>query len=163
MPRSGYWRRAASGSGCSTRRWSPSARLPEEDALALLVDRARLVDPAFVLAPGEGAAAGRLCALVDRLPFGLELVARHLRLLGVSEVAQRVESDLSRWAGEAAGGRRGLWVAVGTSVARLRPQDRMVLVALAVMVADADIEPRSRRHRDAHQRGGGLRLCGPAR
>jgi predicted ATPase len=118
----------------------PIGPLPEDDALALLVDRARLVDPAFMVAPAEVAAAGRLCALVDRLPLGLELVARHLRLLGVSEVAQRVENDLSRWAGETAGGRHGLWVAVGTSVDRLRPQDRMVLVALAVMVADADIE-----------------------
>ena len=114
--------------------------LPEEDAMALLVDRARLVDPTFVVAPGEAATADRLCALVDRLPLGLELVARHLRLLGVSEVAERVETDLSRWAGEAAGGRRGLWAAVGTSVARLRPEDRMVLVALAAMVADADIQ-----------------------
>ena len=117
----------------------PIGPLPEDDALALLVDRARLVDPAFVVAPGEVATADRLCALVDRLPLGLELVARHLRVLGVNEVAERVETDLSRWAGEAAGSRRGLWAAVGTSVDRLRPQDRMVLVALAVMVADADI------------------------
>ncbi len=118
----------------------PVGPLPEEDALALLVDRARLVDPSFVVTPGEVATADRLCALVDRLPLGLELVARHLRLLGVSEVAERVESDLSRWAGEAVGGRRGLWAAVGTSVDRLRPEDRTVLVALAVMVADADIQ-----------------------
>ena len=118
----------------------PIGPLPEEDALALLVDRARLVDPSFVVAPGEVATADRLCALVDRLPLGLELVARHLRLLGVSEVAERVETDLSRWAGEAAGGRRGLWAAVGTSVARLRSEDRMVLIALAVMVADTDIQ-----------------------
>ena len=55
----------------------PIGPLPEEDALALLVDRARLVDPAFVVAPGEVATADRLCALVDRLPLGLELVARH--------------------------------------------------------------------------------------
>jgi predicted ATPase len=117
----------------------PIGPLPEDDAMALLVDRARLVDPGFVIAPGEVATADRLCALVDRLPLGLELVARHLRLLGVSEVAERVETDLGRWAAEAAGGRRGLWAAVATTVDRLRPQDRMVLVALAVMVADADI------------------------
>jgi predicted ATPase len=46
----------------------PIGPLPEEDALALLVDRARLVDPAFVVAPEEVATADRLCALVDRLP-----------------------------------------------------------------------------------------------
>ncbi len=118
----------------------PVGPLPEEDAIALLVDRARLVDPTFALGPAEAATAGRLCALVDRLPLGLELVARHLRLLGLSEVAEKVAADLGRWAGEPAGGRPGLWAAVGTSVARLSPADRNVLVALAVMVADADTE-----------------------
>ena len=118
----------------------PVGPLPEEDAIALLVDRARLVDPTFELSPAEAATAGRLCALVDRLPLGLELVARHLRVLGLSEVAEKVAADLGRWAGKPAGGRPGLLAAVGTSVARLSPADRDVLVALAVMVADADSE-----------------------
>jgi predicted ATPase/DNA-binding SARP family transcriptional activator len=116
----------------------PVGPLPEDDAIALLVDRACLVDPTFTLAPGDEPGADRLCALVDRLPLGLELVARHLRLLDLGEVAERVEADLGRWAGEPAGGRPGLWAAVDTSVARLGSADRQVLVALAVMVADAD-------------------------
>ncbi len=99
----GDWGPAANGLGLLDEALVPIGPLPEEDALALLVDRARLVDPGFVVAPGEVAAADRLCALVDRLPLGLELVARHLRLLGVSEVAERVETDLSRWAGDGGG------------------------------------------------------------
>ena len=109
------------------------------DAVELLVDRARLVDPRFGLGPDEAATADRLCALVDRLPLGLELVARHLQLLRIDEVIRRVESDLGRWAGGPVGSRAGLWAALDTSVERLGPSERRALVALAVVVADADI------------------------
>ena len=105
----------------------------------LLVDRARLLDPRFRLNPDELASADRLCTLVDRLPLGLELVARHLHLLRLDEVIQRVESDLGRWAGGPVGGRAGLWAALDASVDRLGPADRRALIALAVMVADADL------------------------
>ncbi len=118
----------------------PVGPLPAEDAIALLVDRARLVDPRFRLADDDAGAATRLCALVDGLPLGIELVARHLQRLRVEEVAQRVEADLGRWAGGPAGGRAGLWAALDASVERLAPAERQALAALALMVADADLE-----------------------
>lgn len=116
----------------------PVGPLAPSEALDLLVDRARLVDPEFQLAPEASDAADRLCGLVDRLPLGLELVARHLHLLRLDELVDRVEADLSRWAGGPARGRTGLWAALDASVARLTPLQRRVLIALAVMVADAD-------------------------
>ena len=116
----------------------PVGPLAEAEALELLVDRAKLVDPHFELRPDEVATADRLCGLVDRLPLGLELVARHLHLLRLDELAERVEVDLSRWAGGPTRGRTGLWAALDASVARLGPLERRVMVALAVMVADAD-------------------------
>ncbi len=75
---------------------------------------------------------------MDRLPLGLELVARHLHLLRLDELTERVEADLSRWAGAPTRGRTGLWAALDASMARLGPLERRVMVALAVMVADAD-------------------------
>jgi predicted ATPase/DNA-binding SARP family transcriptional activator len=116
----------------------PVGPLAEAEALDLLVDRAKLVDPHFELRPDELATADRLCGLVDRLPLGLELVARHLHLLRLDELTQRVEVDLSRWAGGPTRGRTGLWAALDASVARLGPLERRAMVALAVMVADAD-------------------------
>ncbi|HYC07825.1 MAG TPA: BTAD domain-containing putative transcriptional regulator, partial [Candidatus Binatia bacterium] len=89
----------------------PLGPLAEDDAIALLVDRARLVDPRFRLSVAETDPAVRLCGLVDRLPLGIELVARHLQLLRVDEVAARVESDMARWAGGPVAGRPGLWAA----------------------------------------------------
>ncbi len=117
----------------------PLGPLAPGDAIDLLVDRARLLDPRFRLGPAEMAIADRLCALVDRLPLGIEVVARHLQLLRIDEVVRLVESDLGRWAGRPAGGRAGLWAALDTSVERLGPSERRALVALAVMVTDADI------------------------
>ncbi len=117
----------------------PIGPLGAAEALELLVDRARLLDPRFRLGSDELAAADRLCALVDRLPLGIELVARHLQLLRLDEVILRVESDLGRWAGGPVGGRPGLWAALDTSMERLGPAERRALGALAVMVADADI------------------------
>jgi DNA-binding SARP family transcriptional activator/predicted ATPase len=117
----------------------PIGPLAAGDAIDLLVDRARFLDPHFRLAPNDVALADRLCALVDRLPLGLELVARHLQLLRLDEVVERVESDLGRWAGGPVGGRAGLWAALDASVERLGPEERQTLLALAVMVADADL------------------------
>jgi predicted ATPase/DNA-binding SARP family transcriptional activator len=118
----------------------PVGPLGDADAIDLLVDRARLVDPRFHLRPGEEVLADRLCTLVDRLPLGLELVARHLRLLRLSEVIERVQADLGRWAGGPVGGRAGLWAALDSSVQRLEAPERQALLALAVMVADADLD-----------------------
>jgi predicted ATPase len=116
----------------------PVGPLGEAEALDLLVDRAKLVDPDFELREDEMATADRLCGLVDRLPLGVELVARHLHLLRVDELTERVERDLSRWAGGPTRGRAGLWAALDASVARLGELERRVMIALAVMASDAD-------------------------
>jgi predicted ATPase/DNA-binding SARP family transcriptional activator len=114
--------------------------LPPDDALALLADRARLVNARFAVAPRDEATADRLCGLVDRLPLALELVARHLNLLSLRELTTRVQTDLGRWAGRSAGGRDGLWLALDTSLAALSADERHVLLAFAIMVSDADTD-----------------------
>ena len=116
----------------------PVGPLADSDALELLVDRAKLADPHFELQTDELATADRLCRLIDRLPLGLEVVARHLHLLRLDELTERVEADVSRWAGAPTRGRTGLWAALDESTARLRPLERRVMLALAIMVADAD-------------------------
>jgi DNA-binding SARP family transcriptional activator/predicted ATPase len=114
--------------------------LPPDDALALLSDRARLVNARFAVTPRDEATADRLCGLVDCLPLALELVARHLNLLSLRELTSRVQTDLGRWAGRSAGGRDGLWLALDTSLAALSADERHVLLAFAVMVSDADTD-----------------------
>jgi DNA-binding SARP family transcriptional activator/predicted ATPase len=118
----------------------PIGPLPANDALALLNDRARLVNAHFSIAHADEIRFYRLCDLVDRLPLALELVARHFNLLSVRELTSLVEADLGRWAGRSAGGRDGLWLALDTSVATLSDDERRVMLAFAVMVSDADTD-----------------------
>ncbi|MGD0193533.1 MAG: BTAD domain-containing putative transcriptional regulator [Candidatus Dormibacteria bacterium] len=118
----------------------PIGPLPQGDALALLQDRARLVNAHFSIPAVDELRFDRLCDLVDRLPLALELVARHFNLLSVRELTSRVEADLGKWAGRSAGGRDGLWLALDTSVATLSDDERRVMLAFAVMVSDADTD-----------------------
>ena len=54
-------------------------------------------------------------------------------------MVERVEGDLGRWVGEPLAG-RGLWAALDASFDQLAPGQQDVLVALAVMVGDADLD-----------------------
>jgi predicted ATPase/DNA-binding SARP family transcriptional activator len=118
----------------------PLAALSAADRRSLLVDRARLSDPGFELETADLAAADRLCELVDGLPLGIELVARHLRLLSVRELADRVDADLDRWTSGPDGEGGGLVGAVAASVDELDPPMRELLVRLAVLPAEADLD-----------------------
>ena len=73
----------------------PGGPLAADDALDLLAT-GRGWSTLASLGPTETATADRLCGLVDRLPLGLELVARHLNLLRIDELI-RLGSPI--WAG----------------------------------------------------------------
>jgi predicted ATPase/DNA-binding SARP family transcriptional activator len=118
----------------------PLDALTPADRRALLIDRARLFDPNFGLEPADVAVADRLCALVDGLPLGIELVARHLRLLSVRALADRVDADLDRWTAGAGEATAGLVGAVAASVGELTPDLQQLLVRLAVLPAEADLD-----------------------
>lgn len=117
----------------------PIAALERRERRHLLADRARLVDPSFTLADGDVKMADRLCDLVDGLPLGIELVARHLRLLSVAELTSRVDADLDRWTTGAGEEAAGLVGAVAASVDELPAEIRELLVNLAVLPAEADV------------------------
>jgi predicted ATPase/DNA-binding SARP family transcriptional activator len=117
----------------------PIGALTTVDQRSLLADRARLADPGFTLSAADGEVADRLCALVDGLPLGIELVARHLRLLSVGELADRVDADLDRWTAGADEASIGLVGVVAAGVDELEPALRELLVRLAVLPAEADL------------------------
>jgi len=118
----------------------PLGALTAEDRRTLLVDRARLSEPGFALAAADAAAADRLCELVDGLPLGIELVARHLRLLSVRELADRVDADLDRWTSGPGEEAAGLVGAVAAGVADLSEPLQAFLVRLSVLPAEADLD-----------------------
>jgi predicted ATPase/DNA-binding winged helix-turn-helix (wHTH) protein len=65
--------------------------LEEEDALALLAERARQRG----LDPSEEPALGELCRSLDGLPLALELAAARLGSLGATELRQRLHERLT--------------------------------------------------------------------
>lgn len=113
--------------------------LRPSESRALLLDRARLGAPGFELSTADLGAADRLCGLVDGLPLGIELVARHLRLMSVRELADRVDADLDRWTEGAADASAGLVTAVAAGVAELPTPVRLILARLSVFAAEVDL------------------------
>jgi len=61
------------------------------DAVRLLVERARAVQPTFALTERNAAAVRRICRRLDGLPLALELAAARLEHLGVNDVAARLD------------------------------------------------------------------------
>jgi predicted ATPase/DNA-binding SARP family transcriptional activator len=62
--------------------------LDRSDAIRLLVER---VHPGFRLPPQEVETAVALCTRLDGLPLAIELVAAHLRILSLKDVAARLD------------------------------------------------------------------------
>jgi predicted ATPase/class 3 adenylate cyclase len=61
------------------------------DAVRLLADRARTVQPAFAVTEQNAATVARLCRRLDGIPLALELAAARLRVLTVDELLRRLD------------------------------------------------------------------------
>ncbi|MGQ0624674.1 MAG: ATP-binding protein, partial [Sporichthyaceae bacterium] len=68
--------------------------LMSSDAAALFVVRARTAQPGFGPSPGNAGAIGRICHRLDGIPLALELAASRVRVLGVTQIADRLEDHL---------------------------------------------------------------------
>jgi predicted ATPase/DNA-binding SARP family transcriptional activator len=65
--------------------------LAGSDAVALFCERARAAQPGFGLSEANAAAVARICQRLDGIPLGLELAAGKIRVLGVDQVAERLD------------------------------------------------------------------------
>ncbi len=63
-------------------------------ALRLFVERARQVEPGFLLDDAERAEAARVCRLVEGLPLGVELAASWVSVLSCAEIADEIERNI---------------------------------------------------------------------
>ena len=64
------------------------------DAVALFVERARAIDPAFDVSGEAGDAIAEICRRLDGLPLAVELAAARVRTLGVEEILERLDRRL---------------------------------------------------------------------
>lgn len=72
----------------------PVDELAAWDAVALFVERARLVQPGFSLTPAVAPAVLQICRRLEGLPLALEFAAARLRSLPLAEVARRLDDAL---------------------------------------------------------------------
>lgn len=75
----------------------PAASFDEiarSDAVRLFCDRARFVQSDFALTPANAAAVADICRRLDGLPLAIELAAARLPILGVDQLAARLDDAL---------------------------------------------------------------------
>ena len=111
------------------------ADLAGSDAVALFCERARLVDPSFVLADDNAAPVATLCRRLDGLPLALELAAARLRALSLEQITARLDDRLRLLSGGARGvlpRQRTLRAAIDWSWDLLADDERTLLRRLAV-------------------------------
>jgi predicted ATPase/DNA-binding SARP family transcriptional activator len=68
----------------------PLPPLDDDDAVTLFVDRARAVDPSFVLGTTNRDAVAEICRRLDGIPLAIELAAARVRSLTIAEIAERL-------------------------------------------------------------------------
>jgi predicted ATPase/serine/threonine protein kinase len=66
-------------------------RLPEYDATALFLDRARLSKPDFAADPRDARAVAEICRRLDGIPLAIELAAARVRVLSVEQILERLD------------------------------------------------------------------------
>jgi predicted ATPase/DNA-binding CsgD family transcriptional regulator len=112
------------------------------ESVALLIDRATAVQPAFTVHNGNRAAVARLCARLDGLPLAIELAATRLRSLSVEQVADRLDDRfrlLNSGSAAAMPRQRTLRALMDWSYELCSEQERLLWARLSVFPGDFDL------------------------
>ena len=115
----------------------------DAEAVALLVDRIRYMDPGFVLTDDLTEAAVAIATQLDGLPLAIELAAASAAELSVPEVARQLDRRfelLTRGSRTARDRQRTLWGAIDWSYGLLDDETRSMFRLLGVFAADFDVE-----------------------
>jgi predicted ATPase/class 3 adenylate cyclase len=123
---------------------APSAEdLTRYEAVALFVQRARAVDPAFQLTEANAAAVAEVCLRLDGLPLAIELAASRVKLLSPQAILERMERRLDLLTGGAVdvpARQRTLREAIGWSYDLLDESERRLFRRLSVFAGGWTLE-----------------------
>ncbi|MDQ2941163.1 MAG: adenylate/guanylate cyclase domain-containing protein, partial [Chloroflexota bacterium] len=129
----------------------PSLSLPEEagaegadgsEAVALFVERARAVDPAFGLTPEGQEVVATITRRLDGLPLAIELAAARVRALSLEVIAARLQDRFSLLTGGARTAlprQRTLEAAVAWSYDLLDENERRLFARLSIFAGSFDL------------------------
>jgi non-specific serine/threonine protein kinase len=113
------------------------------DAVQLLIDRARALQPGFTLTETNRVAVARLCARLDGLPLAIELAATRLRTLSLDQLLDRLEGRFALLTGgnRAAGARQQtLRAMIDWSHSLCSERERLLWARLSVFAGGFDLE-----------------------
>ena len=117
----------------------PVDPLPDDDAVALFLERARAIDPGFQPSP----AVAQICRRLDGLPLALELAAARTSVLSAENLLARLESALPLLTGGARDvpeRQRTLRATIEWSHQLLDEQEQRLFRRLAVFAGSFDLE-----------------------
>lgn len=75
------------------------AEIASSDAVALFVDRARLVVPGFELDAQSAPLVAEVCRRLDGIPLAIELAAARLKVLSIAQLVQRLDQQFALLSG----------------------------------------------------------------
>src|SRR4051794_1928944 len=129
----------------------PLDSLEPDAAVALLVERARELQPSFDVTPENAAAVQKLCARLDRLPLALELAAARLQLAEPEQLLRAIERGmdaLGTGRRDLPERQRGLRAALDWTVSLLDDAERELFGGLGVFAEAWTIEQLERMFGD---------------
>jgi predicted ATPase/serine/threonine protein kinase len=129
----------------------PAASLAREAAVALFVDRARLVKPSFRLTDRNVATIAKLCRRLDGIPLAIELAASRARVLAPEQIHARLDDMfylLTGGARDALPHHQTLRGTMDWSHSLLSEEQRVLFRRLAVFAGGFDLEAAERVARD---------------
>ena len=122
---------------------APAQQLIADGSVSLLVERARAVDPDFVITDDNAAGVAELCRMLEGIPLAIELAAAKLRVLTVEQVVQRFGqrlTSLSASTGASASRQQSLRSMVDWSYELCPPAAQVLWRRLSVFPATFDLE-----------------------
>ncbi len=121
----------------------PLEQLSRFEAVALFIERARAVKPAFEVTDDNAAAVAEICARLDGLPLAIELAAARIRIFTPQAMLGRLDRSLTMLAGgsrDLPERQQTLRSAIAWSHDMLDETDRSLFASLSVFVGGAGLE-----------------------
>ena len=117
--------------------------LDQYEAVRLFIDRATSADPAFVVTNASAPAVAQICHRLDGIPLAIELAAAKLSVLGVDQIAKRLDDRFKLLTGgsrTALERHQTLRAAIDWSYNLLPPDEQILFRRLSVFIGGWTLE-----------------------